>query len=79
LIKILIDNDTDKGINYIWRNNLVHPKAKRLTTKMMVKDNAFDPNKIDNTDYQFVKKTLQDVYKFFEENEIVPNKINWLK
>jgi len=29
--------------------------------------------------YQFVKKTLKDVYKFFEENEVVPDKINYIK
>jgi len=74
------NNETIKNIRKLfdWRNRLVHPKAKRMKKKLL-NDLAFDPNKMNDDSYQFVKTTLKDVYKFFEENEIVPDKVNYIK
>ena len=74
------NNETIRNIRKLfdWRNRLVHPKAKRMNEKLII-DLAFDPNKMNDDTYQFVKTTLKDVYKFFEENEVVPDKINYIK
>ena len=70
-IEITDNNECIKNIRKIfdWRNSLVHPKAKSLT-KRRLEDFIFDPNNIDDEQYQFVKKTLNDTYNFFMENEI---------
>jgi hypothetical protein len=75
------NNEIIKNIRKLfdWRNSLVHPKAKKLSRKTLIKENAFDPNNIDNCEYQFVKQTLQDVYCFFEVNEFIPKGINYLR
>jgi hypothetical protein len=66
------DNECIKNIRKLfeWRNRLVHPKAKKLI-KRRIKDSVFDPNKVDDKNYQFVKKTLKDTHDFFIENGIV--------
>jgi|TergutMp193P3_1026864.scaffolds.fasta_scaffold02393_11 hypothetical protein len=73
-------NENIKNIRKLFdrRNGLVHPKAKRLEESLM-EDLAFDPKKIDNKDYLFVKKTLKDTQKFFKDNEIIPYFIDHIK
>ena len=74
------NNENIKNIRKLFdsRNGLVHPKAKRLKESLM-EDLAFDPKKIDNKDYLFVKKTLRDTQKFFKDNEIISYFIDHIK
>jgi hypothetical protein len=67
------NNENVKNIRELFenRNSLVHPKAKRLKVDKMG-EFVFEPNKVNNDDYLFVKKTLKNVHNFFKENEIVP-------
>jgi hypothetical protein len=67
------NNEIIKDIRKLFdsRNRLVHPKAKRFK-ESLIEDLAFDPKKIDNKDYLFVKKTLKKTHKFFKDNDIIP-------
>jgi hypothetical protein len=67
------NNENVKNIRELFenRNSLIHPKAKRPKVDKM-EEFVFEPNKVNNDDYLFVKKTLKNVYNFFKENEIVP-------
>ena len=74
------NNENIKNIRKLFdrRNSLVHPKAKRFKEER-IKDMLFDPGKVDDEDYQFVKKTITDVQKFFMDNEIIPYRIHYIE
>jgi hypothetical protein len=73
------DNDIIKNIRKLfdYRNSLVHPKAKKVTSKNIEKY-AFNPYNFNNDDYIFVKQTLKDAQIYFHENEIMPNDIDYI-